>query len=154
MVIPNENDSVWGDTETAITVSTAPGGAAIVRINTGVDHRLIGILREALTAATRHSNRVVIDLAAVTILDRAGLALLAWTREQVRRQDGGVALVAPPAPVLTALRTGRLPRSLPAFPDTATALAWLDSPANNPPPIACSPRSRAELAATVRDTTG
>ncbi|GIM84691.1 STAS domain-containing protein [Salinispora arenicola] len=79
-------------------------------------------LRTALTEATEHEGRVVVDLSAVEQIDSVGLGLLVRARQEARQRGAELCLHAPSRFVLTVLHTMRLDTAFPivtAGPDAA-----------------------------------
>ncbi len=79
-------------------------------------------LRTALSDATEHEGRLVVDLSAVEQIDSVGLGLLVRARQEARQRGAELCLHAPSRFVLTVLHTMRLDTAFPIVtdqPDTA-----------------------------------
>ncbi|WP_018219437.1 STAS domain-containing protein [Salinispora pacifica] len=74
-------------------------------------------LRTALSKATEHGGRVVVDLSAVEQIDSVGLGLLVRARQEARQRGAELCLHAPSRFVLTVLHTMRLDTAFPVVTD-------------------------------------
>ncbi|WP_025617309.1 STAS domain-containing protein [Salinispora cortesiana] len=74
-------------------------------------------LRAALSEATEHEGRVVVDLSAVEQIDSTGLGLLVRARQEARQRGAELWLHAPSRFVLTVLHTMRLDTAFPVVTD-------------------------------------
>ncbi|WP_018720080.1 STAS domain-containing protein [Salinispora fenicalii] len=78
-------------------------------------------LRTALSKATEHDGRVVVDLSAVEQIDSVGLGLLVRARQEARQRGAELCLHAPSRFVLTVLHTMRLDTAFPVVTDQPNA---------------------------------
>jgi anti-anti-sigma regulatory factor len=97
--------------------------AAVVRVHAGSD------LRPLLNAAVDSHPYVVVDLAAVPMLDDAMLGQLVRAHRNARRRGGLVCLAGPSRVVITVLHTMHVDGLFPMFDDCDAALDWLGSAA-------------------------
>ncbi|MEU6203358.1 STAS domain-containing protein [Micromonospora musae] len=87
-------------------------------------------LRRALREAVDHDDLVLVDLSEVQVIDSTGLGLLVRARQEARRRDATLCLVAPSRFVLTVLHTMRLDG---VFPVAESREAALRVPADTSP---------------------
>ncbi|MET8911420.1 STAS domain-containing protein [Micromonospora sp. NPDC004551] len=90
-------------------------------------------VRRALAEAVTVGDRVLVDLAAVEVIDSAGLGLLVRARQETRRDGRRLCLVAPSRFVRTVLHTMRLDGVFAVFDSRARALGE---------PVAAAPHRR------------
>ncbi|TDC36760.1 anti-sigma factor antagonist [Micromonospora sp. 15K316] len=88
------------------------------------------VLRRALREAVEQGDRVLVDLSEVQVIDSTGLGLLVRARQEARRRDATLCLVAPSRFVLTVLHTMRLDG---VFPVAESREAALRVPADTSP---------------------
>ncbi|MGN6686074.1 MAG: STAS domain-containing protein [Actinomycetales bacterium] len=98
--------------------------AVVISVIGEIDAFTAGSLREhLLNLVARESTRVVLDLAAVTFLDSAGINVLVSLRRRLLLLDGYLRLASlRPAPARV-LEVCGLDRVFECYPDVATALA-------------------------------
>jgi anti-sigma B factor antagonist len=75
-------------------------GCAVVRASGEVDIWSSPALLEALDAAARASDRIVIDLSAVTFLDSSGIATMVGALNLALRRPGGSLVLAGPRAIV------------------------------------------------------
>ncbi|MET8837481.1 STAS domain-containing protein [Micromonospora sp. NPDC004540] len=80
-------------------------------------------VRRALAEAVTVGDRVLVDLAAVEVIDSAGLGLLVRAHQETRRDGRRLCLVAPSRFVLTVLHTMRLDGVFAVFDSRVRALS-------------------------------
>lgn len=98
-------------------ITALPGGHVLVALSGDLDIVTAFEVRQALAEATRRAiTGVVVDLAAVTFLDAAGLGVLAGASRRARHLPEGLRLAAIPPDALRLLKLTRLDRHLAAYP--------------------------------------
>jgi anti-sigma B factor antagonist len=122
--IPPARAAEPAETPGRLTVGTATFGSWSVVTATGeVDLSSASLLREAvgvLLFADRAD--LVVDLTGVTFLDSTGLGLLVGAAKRARSAGGTLRLVCDNARVLRLLRITGLDKTLPLYPDLASAV--------------------------------
>ncbi len=93
----------------------------------GLDPEADDALRTALREAVEVSGTVVVDLAAVRVIDSIGLGLLVRAHREVRDRDARLCLAAPSRFIRTVLHTMRLDGIFPIFDTLDDALTQLDA---------------------------
>ena len=97
-----------------------------------IDQETAPALHDALQVAAEFSTKVILDLSEVTMLDSAGLDVLAQAREQIRRHQGSVVLVSANEEVRTSLQRAGLPQAFLVVERVAEAIAALGRMRNEP----------------------
>lgn len=102
-------------------------GAVVVQARGEVDLCSAPALEHHLSAVlTGQPHAIVVDLAAVTFLDCAGLRVLVAARRRAASRGLRLALAAPHAAVARLLRITALDRHFDVFPTVAAAVALMD----------------------------
>ncbi|OKJ94995.1 hypothetical protein AMK26_30690 [Streptomyces sp. CB03234] len=90
------------------SVTTDPGGDAVLTVSGELDIVTGEELRSRLRTALDRSHTVLLDLSGVTFLDCSGLRVLLWARRQAAAEDVRLLLHAPSPAVDKILRATRL----------------------------------------------
>jgi anti-sigma B factor antagonist len=98
-------------------------GCAVVVTTGEIDLYTAPALRESLIRAGESSNRIVIDLTAVTFLDSTGLGVMLGAQRRARSTDRSVVLVGPTDMVKRVLHVTGLDRVFPTYARLDEALA-------------------------------
>jgi anti-sigma B factor antagonist len=101
------------------------GECVVVTVAGEVDGQTAPALYDALDVAAQFSGKVVLDLGQVTVLDSAGLDVLAAAREQIRDSSGSVVLVVADGQVRAILQRAGLPEVFLVVERVAEAVAAL-----------------------------
>ncbi|MFC4590609.1 STAS domain-containing protein [Sphaerisporangium corydalis] len=100
------------------------GDAVVVAVEGELDLFTAPFLRDEVRDAIKQdSNRLVLDLAALSFMDSSGLSVLIEAWRLATGEGGGVSLAAPQAPVARILRTTGLDRRIKVYPDVDTAIS-------------------------------
>ena len=138
--------TIDGTTQPGARASTNPVGQAdnawysvdqvedctVVSAGGQIDQETAPALHDALQVAAEFSTKVILDLSEVTMLDSAGLDVLAQAREQIRRHQGSVVLVSANEEVRTSLQRAGLPQAFLVVERVAEAIAALGRMRNEP----------------------
>jgi anti-anti-sigma factor len=101
------------------------GTITIIELYGDLDLAIGEDLHAFLSAAQRGCRGLVLDLTRITMVDPAGLAVLARTSQSISRLNGALCLVHPPTAVVQLLRRSGTRPLLPVFHTRVAALAWL-----------------------------
>lgn len=104
------------------------GRATVFRICGALDEQLAGVLVDSVREASDGSPRVLVDLAAVTSVDSAGLGALIRGLKAARDGGGQLVLARPSAEVAHMLQLTGLNQVLRVFDGTEAALRFLEQP--------------------------
>jgi anti-anti-sigma factor len=115
-----------GDQEWGATMADDPH-ACVVRLRGQLDILFAPELRDALVDAVNRHHNIVLDLREVRLLDSTGLGQLVQARKMAESSGGKLCLVAPSTFIISVLDTMRLSPVFDIFPDTGSALRWLES---------------------------
>ena len=105
---------------------------ALVAAGGQIDDETAPALHDALQVAAEFSAKVILDLSQVTMLDSAGLDVLAQAREQIRQHQGSVVLVTANGSVRTTLQHAGLPEAFLVGERVAEGIAALAGMRNEP----------------------
>ncbi|MFI7382554.1 STAS domain-containing protein [Streptomyces sp. NPDC049813] len=121
--VPELSDQ--GEAEQRLSVATtADQGVRIITVSGEIDHQSGAPLRESmLTATAGQAPRVVVDLAAVTFMDSAGLNILLLAHRRTSEAGGWLRLAGAGAGVRRVLQIVGVDTVLHLYPDVATAVA-------------------------------
>lgn len=109
--------------------------AAIVEVTGDIDRLLVSTMQAALGKAAALHRNIVLDLAAVELVDPIGLGVLVRGHVRARKRGGHLCLAAPSRFVLTVLHTMRLDDALPVFGNLPSTLTWLAAHPPAPLPL-------------------
>ena len=104
-------------------VSETLGDYVLVRLSGEVDLSWSQQVRKAILAALDESNRVGVELSAVSYIDSSGIAALVEGFQNSRESGKKFGLVAASKAVMAVLQLARLDRVFPMFPDLDAAKA-------------------------------
>jgi anti-sigma B factor antagonist len=112
----------WSDADGQASLRVdAENGCAVVAASGEIDLATASALREAVCTAAQASDRIVVDLAAVTFIDMHGFSALLSARQR-RSPHGPVSLVRPAPMVRKVVRMARLDEVFPIYESLGEAL--------------------------------
>jgi len=111
------------DKSTNACVSETLGDYVLVRLSGEVDLSWSQQVRKAILAALAGSNKVGVELSAVSYIDSSGIAALVEGFQNARSKNQQFGLVAASKAVMAVLQLARLDRVFPIFPDIDAARA-------------------------------
>jgi anti-sigma B factor antagonist len=120
---------VWSDAHGQASFRVETRHVCAVVVATGeIDLATAEALREALASAAQASDRIIVDLAAVTFIDMHGFSALLSSRQR-HPPHAAVSLVRPAPMVRKIIRMARLDEVFPIYDALAEAL----DPSHDPP---------------------
>jgi len=112
----------WSDADGRASFPVdAQNACAVVAASGAIDLATASALREAIGTAAEASDRVVVDLASVTLIDMHGFSALLSVRPR-RSPHGAVSLVRPAPMVRKVVRMARLDEVFPIYETLVEAL--------------------------------
>ncbi|GIF01246.1 STAS domain-containing protein [Paractinoplanes rishiriensis] len=121
-----------GDLEAVQVVTPAHQAAPVVELHGDIDREVAEPLWDGVSAGSERGCDVLVDLADVSLIDRAALTMLVRAHHLADRRGCRVCLVAPSAAVRRTLAATGLNAVFPVFGDRRQALRGLPSPSPAP----------------------
>ena len=101
------------------------GGAKVVRLEGALDVAAALELRDLLGTVLEPGAKVLLDLAAVSLIDSSGVGILVTAHRLAAARGAAIVLAAPPGPVGRVFELTRTNRLLRIFPTVEEGLAAL-----------------------------